>query len=214
MGEPHINLDAAQPAQIGKSGDFHQDAAAQNADPVADRFHLAQLMRAEKHRLAALLGLSQTLTKRPFHQRVQPAGGLIQHQQRRPGREGADQSHLLPIAGGIRPRSPVQVQLETLNQLGLILLVANRAEVRHQLQGLPTGQIGPQRHVGGHIRHMLMRRSHICDGVAGQPGGARGRPEHPQQQAHGGRLPRPIRTKKAEDLPRIEEQIEILQRPD
>ena len=53
-------------------------------------------------------GLADTRPERPFHQRVQPAGRLVQHQHRRPGRERRHQRHLLPIARRVRPRTAVR----------------------------------------------------------------------------------------------------------
>ncbi len=73
-----------------KARDFHQNAAPQNANPIADRIHLAQLVGAQKNGLAAVLGLGEALAKRLLHQGVETDGWLIEHRQRRPSRESGD----------------------------------------------------------------------------------------------------------------------------
>ena len=54
---------------------------AQDAHPVAERLHLAHDVRGQKDRLAPVARLADAVAKRLLHQRVEPAGRLVEDEQ-------------------------------------------------------------------------------------------------------------------------------------
>ena len=98
-----IDLDPTQPAQPLQPGNLDQVTGTQDADPVANRFDLAELVRTEEDGLAPFTGLADRGAEHAFHQRVQSAARFIQDQYRCQGRERCDQGHLLPVPRRIGP---------------------------------------------------------------------------------------------------------------
>ena len=90
--------------------------SAKDPNPVADRLDLAEDVRGQEDRLAALLGLAHRLAERHLHQRIEAAGRLVEDQQLRAARERGDQLHLLAVAVRERPYLLVRVELEALDQ--------------------------------------------------------------------------------------------------
>jgi hypothetical protein len=81
VSERDLDRLRAQVTQLCQRALIDQPALLEDPDSVADRLDLGQDVRGEEDRLPALLGRRHALPERHLHQRVQPAGGLIQHQQ-------------------------------------------------------------------------------------------------------------------------------------
>jgi len=62
-------------AHLGQGPHLDQDAVAQDADTVAQRFDLAQDVRREKDGLATLVGLVDADTEGLLHEGIEPAVG-------------------------------------------------------------------------------------------------------------------------------------------
>jgi hypothetical protein len=115
----------------------------QDADPVADRLHLAQDVRGEEHGLPALLCLAHRLAEGHLHQRAKAAGRLVEDQQLGSAREGGDQLHLLLVAVRQRAHLLVGVELEALDQLQPIRAVGIASHPGKEFERLGARQPGP-----------------------------------------------------------------------
>jgi hypothetical protein len=194
------HLGAPQAAQVVQPGDLDQAAAAQDADALAHRLYLVQPVGAEKDRLAVLGGLGDAPAELALHQRVQSAGGLVEHEQRRPCREGGDERHLLPVAGGVRAGPPVGLQREALDQLVSVREIGVGTDTGEQVEAVPPGQRRPQGDVGRHVREVPVGALDVVRRDVEDPRRTAGGPEQPQHQADGRGLPCPVGAEEAEDL--------------
>ena len=167
---------------------------------MADRLHLHQLVGAQEDRLAALGGLGDAAPELALHQRVQPAGRFVEHQQRRTGGERRDECHLLPVARRVGAGPLAGVELEPGDQLRAVGQVRACSDTGEQVQALLTRHRRPEGDVGRHVGEMPVRLFHVADPVAEDPGGTGGRAEQPEQQTDGGRLARAVRAEETEDL--------------
>jgi hypothetical protein len=79
-------------------------------------------MRAEENGAAAFASLGHAAPELALHQRIETAGGLVGHEQRRPGRERSDQRDLLPVARGVGPARLVEVELEPVDERAAIVM--------------------------------------------------------------------------------------------
>ena len=65
-------------AQLRQRAHLDQRAVAQDAHAVAQRLDLAQDVRRQKDRLAALPGLADAVAEGLLHERVEAGGGLVE----------------------------------------------------------------------------------------------------------------------------------------
>ena len=73
---------------LGQRAHLHQLPLPEDGHPVAQRLHLAQDVRREEHRLAAIARLVDAEPECLLHQRIEPAGRLVEDQQLGPGSSG------------------------------------------------------------------------------------------------------------------------------
>ena len=196
-----------------EAGHLDQPPGPQDADAIADRLDLGQVMRAEQDGLATVRRLAQTDPELLLHQRVEAAGRLIEHEQPSPGRKGGDQRDLLPVTGRVGAAPAVDLQVEPLDQLSLVGVVrADRAEVAEQSQRLRAGEVRPQRDIGRDIGEVPVRR-HRVGGVGAEDQRAAGRrPEQPQEQPDGRRLAGTVGPEETEDLTGPDFQVQTVHR--
>ena len=140
-------------AQFGQRPLVDQLALLEDADPVADGLDLAENVRGKEHSLAAFLGGRDAVPEHHLHQRVEPAGGLVQHQQVRPGGQRGDKLHLLPVALGQRAHLLADVQVEPLHKLVPVGLVGAAVQAGEELQGLGAGHGRPEVRFPGDVGH-------------------------------------------------------------
>ena len=69
-----------------------------DSNAVANCLHLAENVRGEEDRLAALLGFVDALPKRHLHQRVKSGCRLVEDKQVGATGQGGDELHLLAVA--------------------------------------------------------------------------------------------------------------------
>ena len=73
-------------------------AGAEDTDPVTKRFDLAQDVRRKEDGLASSPCLVHAATERLLHQRIEPAGRLVEEQQAGSAHERRDEDQLLAVA--------------------------------------------------------------------------------------------------------------------
>ena len=84
--------------QLGDVLDRDQAAVADDPDPVGDVLHLREHVGRQEHRAPVGRGLAQELVEGLLHQRVEPGGRLVEHEQFGPVRERLDEPDLLLVA--------------------------------------------------------------------------------------------------------------------
>jgi len=104
-------------AHLGQGPHLDQDAVAQDADTVAQRFDLAQDVRREKDGLATLVGLVDADTEGLLHEGIEPGGRLVEDEQVGPGHEGGDELELLAVALRVGPDLLGRVEVEAGDEL-------------------------------------------------------------------------------------------------
>ena len=168
--------------------DLDERPAAQDADPVAQRLHLAQDVRGQEDRLAPLARLLRTLAEDLLHERVQAARGLVQHEQVSPGHEGGDEEDLLAVALGVLADLLGRVEVEALDELvpvGRVDLALHPAE---EVERLGPGERGPQVGLAGHVGQVAVRLDSLAAAVEPEdlrlPGAGLDQPE--QEPDRGG----------------------------
>ena len=111
--------------------------------PVADDRHalaglldLGQDVRREEHRRAVGHRLAQRLEERLLDERVEARRRLVEHQQLGAVLEGGDHADLLLVALAVRLEPLAGVEVEALDQRGLVRRVHAAAQVREVLERL------------------------------------------------------------------------------
>ncbi len=167
-------------------------------------------MRAEEHRLATLACFDDAAAKFSFHQRIQPACRLVEHQQRRPSRECGDKGHLLPVAGRIGPGRLVEVEIETVDQLVAVGRVDTGADTAKQLDDFGARQPRPQRDIRRHVGDVTMGPTDVTGGATEYFRTACSRANQSEQQADRRRLAGTVGAQESEHLAGCDRQIQIL----
>ena len=176
---------------------------------------LGQDVTGEQNRAALGSGSGNLLGEDPFHERIQAAGGLIEHQQARGRGQGGHECHLLPVPLGVGPYPFARIQVEALNELGLPLGVARAAQPGQGVEHLATGQGRPQRHVTGNIGDLPVDERGLPPRLAAQHAHASTiGPVEPQQDTDRGGFPRPIGAEETVDAARLHRQVQAVERPE
>ena len=102
---------------LRKRSQLDELAASKDADAVAQRLELLEDVRGEEDRLPAPLGLHDAVPESLFHDRIQPACGLVHDQKIGARRQGSDQVDLLAIALRVGAHLARRIEIETLDQL-------------------------------------------------------------------------------------------------
>ncbi len=189
-------------AHLGQGPHLDKSAVAEDPDLVTKCFDFAHDVRREKDGLAAFLGFVDATAEGLLHERVEPAGGLVENEQVRSGHQGRDQDDLLTIPLGVGANLLGRIEIEPGHELLAVGLVHLSLHPAQQVQGLFAGQRGPQvclaRDVGqapvGIDRSMLAVETEDL-------GSSRRRLDQPQQQSDGRRLPGAVGAEISHDLP-------------
>jgi hypothetical protein len=212
-GERDLDGLGAEVAQLAQAALLDHTAVAQDADPIAHRLDLAEDVRGEEDRLAALLGLAHRLAERDLHQRIQSAGRLVEDQQIGTAGERADQLDLLAIALRQRAHLLVGVELEALDERVAVGGVRAPAQLREVRERLGARQRRPQERLAGHVGDAVVGFDRIAPCVDAQQLGAAGaRPVQPEQEPDRRRLAGPVRSQISIDLARLDGQVERVER--
>src|SRR5438270_1754389 len=112
------------------------------------------------------------------------------------------QPDLLLVSLGELLEASRRIDVEALDQLGLVRLVDATAEVAEIGQRLAAGQSVIERELPGDVAEALVDRDRIAARLDSEDvGAAAGRADQIQDRADGGRLPRAIGAQEAEHLP-------------
>ena len=84
--------------QVRQPAVFDAPPGADEGDGVAEGVDLGQHVAREQDRASALALLAHAVLEGRFHQRIEPRGGFVEHQQLDIGGQRSDEHHLLAIA--------------------------------------------------------------------------------------------------------------------
>src|SRR5689334_1087563 len=83
-----------------------------------------------------------------------------------------------------------------------------------KVDGLKTGQVGPQRDIAGHVRDAPVQPDSVAPRItAEQPNRAAVGAKQPEQHPDGGGLARTVRAEEAGDVAGCDSQVEAVERP-
>ena len=97
---------APQVPQLREAAGLHRAALADDRHPVGEALDLAEDVAGQQHGGAGRDPLGDARGEHLLHQRVEPGGRLVEHQQVDVGGERRDQRDLLPVALGVGPAAP------------------------------------------------------------------------------------------------------------
>src|SRR5450759_2858778 len=181
--------------------ELDQLSSAQDCQAVAERLHLGKYVRGEEDGLSVRLGLVDAQPEGLFHQRVEPAGRLVHHQQVRPRHQRGEDAQLLAVPLRVGAHFLAGVEVEALNKQVPVLRVEAPMYFSQQVQRLLAGQGRPQRRLPGDVCHSLVDVDLLLLGVHPEDRGPpRGGHYQAEQQPDGRRLSRSVGPQVAHDL--------------
>ena len=139
-----VDLGPGVPAQLGQGPGGDGPALADDADPVGERLDLGEDVAGEQHGDALGSALADDLLEGLLHQRVQPGGRLVEHQQLDLGGERGDQRDLLPVALGVVARPLGRVEVEALDQLRAPVRADAAVHLGEHVDALAAAEARPQ----------------------------------------------------------------------
>ena len=86
---------------------------------------------------------SDELLEDLLHQRIEPGGGLVEHEQLDVGGERGDERDLLPVSS-VGAAAPGRVELEPLQELVAPRRIEAAAQAREQVDRLASGEVRPR----------------------------------------------------------------------
>ena len=120
--------------------DLHQTAVADDGHPVARPLDLGQDVAGQEDGPALGARLAHQLVERLLDERIEPGCRFVEDEQLGAVLEGDDQPDLLLVALGVLLEPPRRVEIEALDQRGLVGRVDAAAQVGEVLDGLPPGE--------------------------------------------------------------------------
>ena len=197
---------------LGQRAHLHELARPQDAHPVAERLDLAQDVRGEEHGLAAVAGLADAVPERLLHQRVEPAGRLVEDEQVGAGHQGGDQDDLLPVPLGVGADLLGGIEVEPGDQLVPVGLVDLAVDASEELEGLGAGERRPQVRLAGHEGQAAVGLDRLALAVQAEDlGPPLGRADQPEQQPDRRGLARPVRAEVADHLALRDLEVEVVE---
>ena len=210
--EGGLDRERGEMPHLGQRSHLHELACPQDAHPVAERLHLAQDVRGEEHRLAAVASFTDALPERLLHQRIQPARRLVQDEQVGAGHQRGDQDDLLPVALGVGADLLGRIELEPRDQLVPVHLIDAPLDTAEELKGLGAGEGRPQVRLTGHERQAAVRLDGLAMAVEAEDlAPPLGRVDEPQQQADRRGLARPVGAQVTDHLTLGNLKIEVIE---
>jgi len=189
-----------------------------DGDPLAEPVRLLHVVGREQDRLAVAVQLAEQVPQRQPALRIEPGRRLVQEQHRRAVEDRARHHQPLrhPAGQRVHRRLGPLGQLELLEQLVRDLagpLGPHAEEPAVKVQVLPHGELAVQ---GVLLRNdaaqLLGQRRMRGDVDPGEVGPARCRHHAGGQHPGGGRFPRAVGTQQAEDLARLDVEVEPVDR--
>ena len=146
-----------------------------------------------------------------LHDRVEPTGRLVEHQQVGTDHQRRDQDDLLPVAFRVSPDLLGGVEVEPGDQLvsvGLVDLTVGSAE---EMEGLCPGERGPQICFSAHEGQVAVGLDGLALAVEPKdPAPAFGGVDEPEEEADGGRLPGAVGAQVADHLSGGHLEVEVV----
>ena len=211
----HLNVRERQPPQRSQVAVLDHAAALDDRHRAAQALDLGQDVAGEQNCTALAGGSGDLLGEDPLHERIQTAGGLVEHEQTRRCRQGGHERHLLPVPLGVCPYPLGRVEIEALDELGLPIGVARSAQSCQGVKHLAAGQGRPQRHITGNIGDLPVDDRGLSPRLAAQHSHASVvGPVEPQQDTDRCGLTRPVGTEEAVDAARLHLQVQAIERPE
>ena len=163
-----VDVGAGMPSQLGEGSGRHGPAPADDGHPVGKGLDLAEDVARQQDRAALLAPLADDLLEGLFHERVEPGGGLVEHEQVDVGGEGGDEGDLLPVALGVVADPLGRVEVEPLDEGGPASLVEPALGRAEDVEALPTGEPRPERDVAGDIGEPFVERRGLAPRVTAE----------------------------------------------
>ena len=121
--------------------DGGEPALPEDADAIAHPLDLRQVVRREEHGRALRAQLPDEAGELLLHERVQPGGRLVHHDDRRAVHERLDEPDLLPVAARELAERATQVGLEAVGERAREGAVVDAPEVGEEIQQLLAGDL-------------------------------------------------------------------------
>jgi hypothetical protein len=180
--------------------DVDQPSGADDSDAIGRVLHLVERVGREEDGATVGRSLAQERSHFRLQQRVEPAGRLVEHDERRPVHERLHDPDLLAIAPRELPDRTVEHHLEPLTQRA-----AKRggrvAQANERVELLTCGEAVCEPQIAREVAHLPARRDPVSAAVqAEHDRPARGRPDQVEQQPDRRALAGAVRPEEAEDL--------------
>jgi hypothetical protein len=203
----------AVPGWPCQRAELDKPALAKDCDAITQRLHLAQDVRRQQDSLAVVLRFMDALPECLFHERIEPAGRLIEDQQVGAGHQRRDEQDLLPVALRVGPSFPARIKNEPIDQEVAVAGVHPAMDAAEEMQDLRTGEGRPQDCLARDICESAMDRHRVALTIESEDlRPSPRRPCSPEQQPDGRRLAGPVRAEVTDDLPRPDLQVEVGER--
>ena len=190
--------------------DHDEPALAEDRDAMGDALDLREGVRREEHRSSLRAHLPQQRVEALLHQRVETGDRLVQDQQLGLVHEGLDQADLLAVAGRELAHRPIELGVEALGERGAQAPVHAASELGQVVQYLRSGQLRVQGEIAGQETDPAADIEALGASVEPEhPRRARGRLDQVQEQPHRRRLARAVGAEEAEDLARLDLEVEV-----
>ena len=149
--EPEFDLMVGQIAQRIHAVDPDDATVADDGHAVAAPFDLTQDVARKKDRPAVGHSLAQQREESLLDERIQPGGWLIEEEQFGLVLQRGDEAHLLLVALRVFTEAAARVEIEPLDQLGLVSTIHAAAQVAEVLERLSAGESVVQRELAGQV---------------------------------------------------------------
>ena len=149
--ERGLDRQRRQMPHLGQRPHLDQATLAQDAHPVAQGLDLTQDVRRQEHGLPGIAGLGHAVAERLLHERVEPGGGLVEHEQVGARHQGGDEQYLLPVALGVGPDLLGRIEVEPLDQLVAVRGVDPALDPPQEMKCLGPGERRPQVGLAGDV---------------------------------------------------------------
>src|SRR5665647_893176 len=210
----HGRLDAvaADRAQLGHGTDAQHPAGPDQADPVADEFHLGQHIGRQEDGGARRDRLLDERPELPLHERVETQGRFVEDEQVRLVHEGLHQADLLLVAVREVGELPAQVEVEPVGEGPDAAGFDAAAQPGQQPDHVAGARPGELRQLPRQVADPVLDREAVPAGVqAEQRRCALIGPDEVHQQPDRRRLPRAVRADEAEDFAAADLEVQVEQ---
>ena len=150
-GETKLHLVVGEIPQRIDAVHAHQPAIADDRHAIATALDFAQDVAGEEDRPAVGYPLAQQREERLLNERVEAGRRFVEQQQLGLVLQRRDQPDLLLVALRVLAEAPARVQVEALDQLGLVGAIHAATQVAEVFERLPAGQSVVQRELARQV---------------------------------------------------------------